>query len=395
MAIPGNPHSIAIAAVIALAASAAALATLIPLARRIGLVDRPGGRKRHRGAVPLVGGLSILSGLLASVLWLDGLHPFGRWLLATLTALVLIGAMDDRLNLGVRRRVLMQSALILTMMLVTGTHVHQLGSLFGLDAQLGWFGVPFTLVSMIGLLNAFNLVDGIDGLASVMALVAIGAILYTTRGMIGGRTGLMLVLLALALLPQLACNLGLCGARGKVFLGDAGSTLLGYVIGWVLIRDSQTPGSGLSPVGTLWCVAIPVLDTLAVMVRRMRLHLSPFKPDRRHIHYLLTDGGLGPRQTLAVIGAAAVGIWSIGAIVRALDLGAGSNLLAFGVVLVAYVYATARLNAWVAAGGRFRTGSAAAREAPVGSLVSPLQSTARGDAMQAVRVNVERDGKKR
>lgn len=389
MGTSGEDGGLVIASAIALLAALLALAVLIPLARRFDLLDRPGGRKHHRGAVPLVGGLSVLCGLLASVLWLDGLDPFERWLLATLAALVVIGAADDRFNLGVKRRVVMQSFLIAVMMVATGVWVHRLGSLFGLDAQLGWFGVPFTLLAIIGLLNAFNLIDGIDGLASLLAMIAVAAILYATAGAPGRRTTDLLVLMLLALLPQLACNLGLFGGRAKVFLGDAGSTLLGYVIGWVLIRDSQTPGSGLSPVGTLWCVAIPVLDTLALMVRRMRAHRSPFKPGRGHIHYLLIDAGLNPAATLAVIGCAAAVIWSIGAIVRALSLGAGSNLLAFCVVLVAYTYATARLDAWVRAGGRFATRA----RAPVAVTPAPRDGLpgASIDAMQAARVEIDRD----
>lgn len=373
----------------------ASLAVLIPLARATGLLDRPGGRKHHRGAVPLVGGLSILCGLLASALWLDGLNAFERALLATVSALVVIGALDDRFNLGVKRRVVMQSVLILALMAATGVYVQHLGNLFGFDAQLGWLGVPFTLVAMIGLLNAFNLIDGIDGLASLLAMIAIAAIVYGTGGAASHSARVVLPLMLLAVLPQFACNLGVFGGRGKVFLGDAGSTLLGYVIGWVLIRDSQTPGSGLSPVTTLWCVAVPVLDTLAVMVRRIRAHRSPFKPGRGHIHYLLVDAGLAPRQALAVIGCAAVVIWSIGASVHALSLGSGSNLVAFLVVLFAYMYATARLDAWVRGGGRFRAAAEGAMDA--GTIASipippPAPSHADGlhaEAMAAVRIDAE------
>ena len=119
-------------------------------------------------------------------------------------------------------------------MLATGVFVHHLGGLWGNEVRLGWLGVPFTLMAMIGLLNAFNLSDGIDGLASLLALVAIAGILLTV-GVSGHSTGTLLVLLSVALLPQLAGNLGCLGHRGKCFLGDAGSTLLDYMVGWALI----------------------------------------------------------------------------------------------------------------------------------------------------------------
>lgn len=349
------PHGVALleaGELIALAVSGIALWLLLRAAGPLRLLDRPGGRKRHTGAIPMVGGLSIMAGLLASALWVDGLHLFERMLLGTAVALVLIGAVDDRENLGVRSRVLAQATLIILMMAVTGVHITQLGSLFGHEATLGWFGVPFTLIAMIGLLNAFNLADGIDGLASSLALVAIGAILVSMGNWSSASIGVVLALTAAAMVPQLAANLGLFGPRGKCFLGDAGSTLLGYLIGWSLIAYSQQPGARLSPVGTLWCVAIPVLDTLAVMVRRIRARQSPFKPGRQHLHYLLMDAGLGPRATLVTIVVAAVAIWGVGTLVRILQIGAGSNLIAFCVVLVAYTVATAKLASWVRVHGR-------------------------------------------
>lgn len=336
-----------IASLIVLAIASAALVVALRCAAGLGLLDYPDARKRHAGAVPLVGGISILAGLLAGAVWVDGFHLFDRVLVGTAVALVAMGVLDDRRSLRVRVRVLIQSAIILVMICSTGTYVRGLGEWFGIHANLGWAGVPFTLVAMIGLLNAFNLIDGIDGLASSLGLVAIAGILLTTGRVPSHTTSMLLVLLAVAVLPQLASNLGWFGARWKCFLGDAGSTLLGYIIGWALIRLGQTPGSGLSPVGTLWCVALPVLDTLSVMYRRIRNGRSPFKPGRTHIHYLLLDAGFGARATLLIIVGSAIVIWCIGAVVRALSLGAGSNLIAFLIILMTYIYATGKLDQWV------------------------------------------------
>lgn len=332
------------------AAVVAAAITLIVLSRAaaaMGLLDRPGGRKRHHGAIPLVGGLSILIGVLIGAAVLGHLSNFEYWLLATATVLTIVGALDDRYTLRVRDRVLIQAVLIVAMMLLTGVHVDQLGSLYGFDARLGWAGLPFTLLALIGLLNAFNLIDGIDGLASMLALVAIAGILSTVNGSARSAMGPLLLVLTIAIVPQLASNLGLFGAHRRSFLGDAGSTLLGYIVGWALIYHSQQPELGLSPVGALWCVAIPVFDTLSVIVRRLYNGVSPFKPGRRHIHYMLMDAGLGPRRTLAALVCAAVAIWCVGDGVRALNLGSGTNLTAFSVMLIAYILATTQLERWL------------------------------------------------
>lgn len=318
-----------------------ALFFLIRGAQRLKLIDHPGGRKTHVGSIPLVGGLSALVGLLVASLWFDGLQSFDRMLLATSTGLVVLGAWDDRHGLKVRVRVLLQAIVILTMILSTGMYVRHLGTIFGGPVSLGWFGIPFTMIALVGLLNAFNLMDGIDGLATSLGMIAVAGILIAFGGSMHA-TPALLVLMGVALLPSLAANLGIFGPRGKCFLGDAGSTLIGYMVGWALIALSQKPGSSLSPVGALWCVALPVLDTLAVMYRRIRRGQSPFKAGRGHIHYLLRDSGVGAHMTLLVLIAVAASMWLFGELVRELGLGAGSNLSAFAVLALVYVLATNR-----------------------------------------------------
>lgn len=365
----------------AITVSALALASLLWLAPRLGLMDHPGGRKKHQGSVPLIGGLSVLCGLLASALWADDFNAFNLSLLLSAAVLSVMGAIDDRGSLGVRARVLVQVVVVVAMALATGVHIGYLGDLWGLDVRLGWLGIPFTVVAMIGLLNAFNLMDGIDGLASLLGIVAVGGILVSAGGITRHDTNMFLGLLVAAMLPQLLCNLGLFGTRAKCFLGDAGSTLIGYVIGWALIERSQAPGATLSPVATLWCVAIPVFDTLSVMLRRIRIGMSPFQPGRRHIHYMLMDAGLGPGLTLFVLVAVAIALWAIGAGVRMAHLGSGTNLAAFCVIFVLYFAASSRMETWLRAQGKFNTSvsntGAAAVAPPLAAENQPTEPVAK------------------
>ncbi|HWU77500.1 MAG TPA: undecaprenyl/decaprenyl-phosphate alpha-N-acetylglucosaminyl 1-phosphate transferase [Rhodanobacter sp.] len=307
----------------------------------LGLVDRPDQRKQHLGEVPLVGGLAIFTGMLAGAVCYGVFDGFERSLLGTAAVLALLGALDDRFGLSVRDRLLIQTIAILTVIASTGVYIHTLGHIFGHDVVLGWLGVPMTVLAVIGLVNAFNMMDGIDGLAGSLTLVSIAAVILFAsptplRGVI-----MLLALLAAATLPYLVVNLGFVG--GKVFLGDAGSTLIGYLLAWVLIRLSQMPETHLSPVDVLWCVALPVLDTLAVMYRRMRAGQSPFKPDRGHIHHILQGAGLGPRATLAALVVLAVGLASIGAIVSGVAHSAGVNLAVFCLILGVYMTTVMRL----------------------------------------------------
>jgi UDP-GlcNAc:undecaprenyl-phosphate GlcNAc-1-phosphate transferase len=145
----------------------------------------------------------------------------------------------------------------------------------------------------------------------------------------------LLVVLAAASLPYLVANQGFMG--GKIFLGDAGSMLIGYLLAWALISMSQMPGTQLSPVNVLWCVALPVFDTFAVMYRRMRQGRSPFKPDRGHIHHILLGFGLTPRATLAILILLATGLALIGAFLSSAAHSAGTNLTTFCLTLGLYV----------------------------------------------------------
>jgi len=326
-----------LACLVAACTSALAIALMSRVAASMGLVDRPNERKCHVGHIPLVGGLSAFFGVLVGVCVYSLYAEFARFaqvLLGTAGLMVLLGALDDRFELSVRTRLLVQTAAVLFMVATTGVYIHTLGHVFGHDFELGVLGIPLTVVAVIGLLNAFNMMDGIDGLAGSMALVSIGAIILF-NGSYYSQSIVVLVLLMAALVPYLAANLGLIGR--KIFLGDAGSMVIGYLLAWSLIRLSQDSPlhSQLSTIDVLWCVGLPVLDTLAVMVRRMREGKSPFKPDRGHIHHILLGAGLGPRTTLFALITAAITLALIGTLTG--SLAPGSNLLAFAMVTLIYV----------------------------------------------------------
>ncbi|MFK2890004.1 undecaprenyl/decaprenyl-phosphate alpha-N-acetylglucosaminyl 1-phosphate transferase [Dyella flagellata] len=307
-------------------------------AESIGLVDRPDERKRHVGNVPLIGGLSAFFGVIVSMCFEGQSLLFTNALLGTGAILALTGAMDDRFDLSVRIRLLIQAAAVLTMVYCTGVYIHTLGHLFGYNLELGSLGIPLTLVAVVGLLNAFNMMDGIDGLAGMLTLVSIGAI-NVFQGFSQWHSVILLLLLAAALLPDLAANMGLIGR--KVFLGDAGSVMIGYFLAWTLIQLSQQAQPQLSTLDVLWCVALPVLDTLQVMARRMGEGKSPFKPDRGHIHHIMMNAGFSAHTTLVLLIGLAMSLVFMGTLTR--HLAPGSNLMTFGAITLIYVALTGRI----------------------------------------------------
>lgn len=371
-----------LACVAAAISSLLAIIVLRSFAGALGLVDHPNDRKHHVGSVPLVGGLAIFIGVFVGACVWGRFQIFGQMLLSTSCVLVVLGAMDDRHDLSVRVRLAVQTVLILTVIASTGVYIHSLGHIFGYELALGWFGVPVTIVAVIGLLNAFNMMDGIDGLAGSLTLVSIAAIvLFAGTNTVQGSLVLM-SLLAIAAIPYLAANLGFMGR--KIFMGDAGSMVVGYLLAWTLIRLSQQPGSHLSPVNVLWCVALPVLDTLAVMYRRLRQRKSPFKPDRGHIHHILMGAGLNSRASLVALIALAGSIAFLGSVVRSLQLGSGADLLAFCAFMALYIAIVERVWARQQARKRLFARRAAANDANVADVLRVRPRKSRTNSAHAV-----------
>lgn len=329
---------LALVLVIAFAASAIAIRTMQPFAWRVGLIDKPNARKHHVGRVPLIGGLCFFAGTLVGTVFLDVSDKFVDALLLTALPIALIGAIDDAKDLSVRARLLVQSFATLGMIASTGVYIENLGNIFGTgDLHLGLYGIPLTLVAVIGLINAFNMLDGIDGLAGSLTLVSIASIMLFARHATGGADIMLLLpVLSAALIPYLCANLGLWPNR-KIFMGDAGSMLIGYLLAWSLIYLSQHVHSGMSSIDVLWCVAVPVLDTLAIMYRRMRKGQSPFKPDREHLHHILLRAGLGPRRTLLAICALGCALTAVGLLIQHVPY--GFSAIVFALLLIGYIAA--------------------------------------------------------
>ncbi|MFL6593547.1 MAG: hypothetical protein ACJ8GK_12690, partial [Luteimonas sp.] len=357
------------ASAIALAVTLFSIFSMRPLARRLGLVDRPDARKCHRGRVPLIGGLCFFLGTTAGLLYLGYIDRFVVALLVPCVLIVMTGAVDDLHSLSVRSRLFIQTAAAGLVIAATGVYLDYTGQVFGSGGfDLGLLGVPITIIAVIGLINAFNMLDGIDGLAASLAMVSIGAIMLFANAnwpMLGVM--LLLQVLFASLIPYLFVNLGWPDGR-KIFMGDAGSTLIGFLLGWSLIFLSHRGVQRLAPVDALWCVALPVMDTLGVMIRRMRKRLSPFKPDRQHLHHLLQDTGCSARTTLAAIVVAGAALALVGYALRNVpEMLSGA---VFVVLLALYVTRFQRVLEWLCAALRNRQEVPATATHPVIALDS-------------------------
>lgn len=227
--------------------------------------------------------------------------------------LVFVGAMDDRFDISVKIRAVVQAVIAVVMMVIAKLHLGSLGYIFGpWELVLGPFGYFLTLFAVWAAINAFNMVDGIDGLLgglSSVSFAAMGLILW-----FDGQTSLAMWCFAMiaAILPYIMLNLGILGRRYKVFMGDAGSTLIGFTVIWLLLETTQGKTHSISPVTALWIIAIPLMDMVAIMYRRLRKGMSPFSPDRQHTHHLVMRAGFTSRQAFVLITLAAAILAGVG-----------------------------------------------------------------------------------
>lgn len=278
---------------------------------RIALVDKPNERKHHVGSIPLVGGLSICLSIIYFISSNPTLLPHSHLYAISILVLVAVGVADDKFDISVRLRMGVQAGLAMVMMHLAGIKLVVLGNLLALGNIMlpSYIDQVVTILAVIGAINAFNMVDGIDGLLGGLASVTFAAI-----GMLfflSGHYGLAYLCCAfiVVMLPYILFNLGFFGRTRKVFMGDAGSMLIGFTVIWILIDASQSTDQiqSLRPVTALWLIALPLFDMVAIMMRRMRRGDSPFKPDREHLHHICQRIGLNSYQTLfAICGLAAL-----------------------------------------------------------------------------------------
>ncbi len=340
--------SIALGALAAFAASVLATRLTRALAVRHGHVDVPDARKRHALAVPRLGGVGIAAGVVAGLV---AASAFGGVALPDVLPLLVgaavitgLGLWDDLRGLGFKRRFVVQTAAAYGMVLA-GWHV-DVSNLPVLGA-LGPFeqaavALPLTLLWTVGLCNAMNLIDGLDGLAGGVAVVAFGAL-----GVAYAGDGMLLAL----------CVVGAAATAGflvfnvhpaSIFMGDTGSTLLGFLLAMGGLRGVDgAPTLGLLAVPVV-ALGLPVLDTLTTMARRVSRRQSPFLPDADHIHHRVLERSHSVHGAVrALWGAGAV----FGAIAVVLSRAQGSNTVQALCVLasVAFGYLVVRRLRYVRA----------------------------------------------
>jgi UDP-GlcNAc:undecaprenyl-phosphate GlcNAc-1-phosphate transferase len=278
---------------------------LKPLAYWAELVDKPGGRKTHKGVIPLIGGIAIYASVfLTSIIFLE--QPiFIRLFLLAGGLIVFMGMVDDRYELSARFRLAGQFIICCIFVYGLDIHIHTFGDILGIgELNPGWLGYPLAVLSLMGAINAFNMLDGMDGLVGSISMVTLAGLVALFG--VSGDNNFQLLCMAFVGATGAFLIFNIWGKPQrkqikKVFMGDAGSMFLGLAIGVVLIHGSQKTEPALMPITALWLVLLPMTDMFTIMYRRIRRGRSPMAPDRTHIHHILLRAGLSQSRTLFVM----------------------------------------------------------------------------------------------
>lgn len=277
--------------------------TLLQLLRKIAvrfkLVDKPNERKVHHNSIPILGGIAIiiatgLALLIAPQFWVD-IQVYYVVVIGVIV-LMIIGAIDDKMNVSPILKLAVQLVLA-HFVFNSGIRIESMFGIFGIYELSTTIQYLLTLVVIVGVINAFNLMDGIDGLAAGLAII--GFLVYICLAVLVNQLFLVVLFIAIigALIGFLKFNLSV---KNKIFMGDAGSLVLGFVLvvaGIFLIQSVQGNSFNIVVlVGVIGVLQFPVLDSLRVFYGRIKLGLSPFKADKTHFHHLVLLLGLGHKR---------------------------------------------------------------------------------------------------
>lgn len=316
---------------------------LTPWARKIsqkcGMVAIPNHRKMHETPVPYGGGIAIVLGFLAAFIILGAYNQQTLGFILGAFVIVVIGIFDDLKEIRALPKFLFQSVAAIVAM-QAGIRINMDLVLRGHLAGLEWLSIPLTFFWIIGITNAINLIDGLDGLAagvSTISALTISVVAFINGQMEVAYLALALGFAAMAFIPH--------NFKTQIFMGETGSSFLGYGLATLAIMGSVKLAAAFSLFVPVMILAIPIFDTLFAIVRRMLARQPIYVGDRAHLHHRLLEMGLTPTQTVLFIYAVSTvfaGLAIYSALVRPrvgfMIFGASLLIVFLGSVALIYVH---------------------------------------------------------
>ena len=300
-------HLVTWSIAILVASAVASWLLTMPVARlglRTGLVDLPSSRRTRARPVPTTGGVVIFLTIAASLLLALRFYSYVApgvalkltALLAGGTVIVILGMIDDRVNLKPGVKLAVQTAVAISMV-ASGVAMEKVQFFFGPVWELGWLSYPITVFWLVGFMNAFNLIDGLDGLAGGIAVIAASGLFV-----VGLSNNNPLLYMMIAGVFGSGIGFLLHNFReGNVYLGDAGSMALGFFLagGAVIGGRNDLASNAVLVVGA--CMVVPAFDVITTIIRRGRSKKGVMTPDQSHTHHRLIRFGLNPKAAVIVL----------------------------------------------------------------------------------------------
>jgi len=297
---------------IAIALCGLLLYFLTPIAKKVGLVDRPNDRKRHDVSVPLIGGIAMgISFPLSMLLFPIGLESY-RILFFCVGALLVVGVLDDHQDIPAWAKFVTQMVIATLLVFLDEKVVFFIGDIFdtGISQGLNVFAPWLTVIAIVAIINAFNMIDGHDGLAALVTIISLGSLLFlSTYNGVGQEHFFFISLFITVVATFLIFNhSSFVGRDRQVYMGDAGSMFLGLIVAYFLIELSQRGAPvvnfgipAIKPSAVPWIIGLPFLDQVSVMAKRIMKGRKLWIADRGHIHHFFLDAGFGKHLTLALL----------------------------------------------------------------------------------------------
>ncbi len=316
------------------------LITTIPfrkLAIKINLVDNPNARKVHSTPIPVIGGVIVLlssfTALMISTEFRTNFMDY-IFLIAGAAILLLVGVIDDKVQVRSILKLIIQIALAY-FVFDSGVRIESMYGVFGIYELPITVQYILTIVIIVGVINAFNLMDGIDGLAAGLGVVGLSAFAIVAHLTSNNLLAILYLSLVGGLLGFLRYNLA---KKNKIFMGDAGSTVIGFIMivsGIMLIQSAEgTPHISMTMGVVIGILSLPVADSLRVYRRRIKSGYSPFRADKTHFHHMVLYFGINHKLASLLIVAISLGI-----AVSAVLFGTLFNLtLAILAILILFVF---------------------------------------------------------
>ena len=329
--------------------TAVVLFMAMKLAPAIGLVDDPEGRKQHKSPTPMVGGIAVTAGLMSLYFTLPQFFQAHWVLFACILVVMLLGLLDDLFEIHSALRMFVQIGVGIAIHFEANLPFKSVGDIWFMgDLGLGPFSLTFTCIAVVGGINAVNMMDGLDGLCGSIVSVTVSFV-----GILAFLAGDMEVFtFSVAILAVIATFLLFnyrfpWNPRARVFLGDSGAYVLGFLVTVLFLMATQGIYKGgeqvFTPVTALWLLFIPLIDIAHVIWIRSRSGRWPVSDDRLHIHYLLVDRGFSVRKTVNVIVLAAIVFSCTGISLEFIGVGESWSYTFFMTACVIYFIITNRM----------------------------------------------------